>query len=268
MSRSKFDPLTLGLFVLGVGSLGYAARPTGSRAALPPGFKGFKGFDGFDDFDNFDDGPGGGPASTRADLFRDSVVGHVFAANGRQYRVVNDPYTKPGHRIVRGHPAAVVRDAHGRLVEEEALYAALEGDTLVAHKLAKRGAFAPIGRPVWREDMSGPASGGANRVVKVGAPSAASLTRKLAIPADKAAQIADLMRGGHVVPALRAASDAMKAYGLKVVDGKEDRPGRFTGLEYVDRADAWRDTLIYDYGRDTFLIAPWGPTVDANPTRF
>jgi len=100
------------------------------------------------------------------------------------------------------------------------------------------------------------------------APSAQSMVEKLHIAPQQAGQIREKMKSGHIVPALQMARQAMGGYDVRVLRGKEDQPMRFTGLEFVDTADAWRDTLIYDYGRNRFIIAPWGDTVDANKERF
>jgi hypothetical protein len=99
-------------------------------------------------------------------------------------------------------------------------------------------------------------------------PSVQALTQRLKIPSDKAQALHDLMQQGQIRAALQAAKTAMDAYDVKVIRGKTEVPLHFTGLEYVDTADAWSDTLIYDYGRNQFLIAPWGDTVDANKDRF
>ena len=105
---------------------------------------------GFDDFG----GPQEPVRTTRADLFRNSNVGYTFRAHGRDWKVVNSPGV-PGHRVIQGHPPKLVPVGTG-FKEEPALYAALEGQTLVVHALSKHGPFAPVGRVLWREDMSAP----------------------------------------------------------------------------------------------------------------
>jgi hypothetical protein len=100
------------------------------------------------------------------------------------------------------------------------------------------------------------------------APTAQQLTSRLGIPAEKATEIASLMQQGKIRSALEGAKTAMGAYDVKVIRGKLQSPLHFSGLEYVDAADAWSDTLLYDYGKNEFLISPWGVTVDANKDRF
>lgn len=100
------------------------------------------------------------------------------------------------------------------------------------------------------------------------APTVDTMISKLGISPQQAEQIREKMKSGRIIPALEAARVAMGGYDVRVLRGKEDQPMRFTGLEFVDTADAWRDTLLYDYGRNRFFIAPWGDTVDANQERF
>jgi hypothetical protein len=104
---------------------------------------------GFDDFG----GPQEPVRTTRADLFRTAGIGHTFRAHGREWKVVNTLPDKPGHRVIAGNPRQVVR-VGGRLEQERELYAYLDGETLVVHALSKHGPFAPVGRVLWREDMS------------------------------------------------------------------------------------------------------------------
>ena len=122
---------------------GVLHKAQGSRGMMLPGFSGF---------DVFDE-PQGPIRTTRADLFRSAGIGHIFRAHGREWKVVNTLPDKPGHRVIAGNPRQVVR-VGGKLEEEPALYAYLDGETLVVHALSKRGAFAPVGKVLWREDMS------------------------------------------------------------------------------------------------------------------
>ena len=108
---------------------------------------------GFDDFDEISDAPVA--PLTRADLFRNSSRGYTFHAHGRDWRVINSPNT-PEHRIIFGHPPKLI-PVGASFKEEPALYAFLDGQTLVVHALSKRGPFAPVGKALWREDMSGKA---------------------------------------------------------------------------------------------------------------
>lgn len=106
------------------------------------------------DFDSFDDDePVAISPPTKADLFRESAIGYIFDAAGRTWKVINNPQTHYGHRIIQAYPPKLERSSRGMLQEENALYAALDGDTLVVSALAKRGAFAPVGKPLWREYM-------------------------------------------------------------------------------------------------------------------
>jgi hypothetical protein len=104
---------------------------------------------GFDDFG----GPQEPVRTTRADLFRTTGIGHTFRAHGREWKTVNTLPDKPGHRVIAGNPRQVVR-VGGRLEQERELYAYLDGETLIVHALSKHGPFAPVGRVLWREDMS------------------------------------------------------------------------------------------------------------------
>ena len=106
---------------------------------------------GFDDFNEISDGPVA--TLTRADLFRNSSRGYTFHAHGRDWKVINSPNT-PEHRIIHGHPPKLI-PVGASFKEEPALYAFLDGQTLVVHALSKRGPFAPVGKLLWREDMSG-----------------------------------------------------------------------------------------------------------------
>ena len=293
---SPLHPVNVGLLLLGAGAIGMAARSSsrGSRGMMLPGFSGF---------DVFDE-PQGPIRTTRADLFRSAGIGYTFRAHGREWKVVNSPGT-PGHRIIQGHPPKAI-SVRGNFQTEPALYAYLDGETLVVHALSKRGAFAPVGKVLWREDMSDEVKTGGSRAagqqgISLGnlrqqaqhqhkaqkaaqtqqtrrrprfrhtppkTPSAQALSQRLKIPSDKAQDLHDLMREGRIGAAMQAAKSAMDAYDVKVIRGKTEVPMHFTGLEYVDTADAWSDTLIYDYGLNQFLIAPWGVTVDANKDRF
>ena len=116
------------------------ARATRGSTAMLTGF----------DFFDVPDVPA---RTTRANAFRDSRVGYVFHASGRDWKVINAPGDKPGDRIIQGHPPRMIRGKVG-LEHEPALYASLDGETLVVHALAKRGPFAPVGKALWREDMS------------------------------------------------------------------------------------------------------------------
>jgi hypothetical protein len=103
---------------------------------------------GFDFFDVPDEPA---PPITRAVQFEDSQRGYVFGAHGRRWRVINSP---PAH-LERGLPHRIIQaEASGYLMNEPALYAALEGDTLVVHNVSKHGPFRPVGKVLWREDMS------------------------------------------------------------------------------------------------------------------
>jgi hypothetical protein len=258
------------------------------------------GFSGFDVFGE----PQDQIRTTRADLFRTTGIGHTFHAHGRDWKVINSIPTTIGHRIIRGNPPKAIR-VGAKLQSEPDLYAYLDGETLVAHAVSKRGAFRPVGKVLWREDMSDEVQSGSRAAGQQGislgnlreqsqhhhkpqktpqaqqarrrprfrhtdpkTPSAQELGRRLKIPADKAQALHDLMREGRIRAALQAAKTSMDAYDVKVIRGKTEVPLHFTGLEYVDTADAWSDTLIYDYGLNQFLIAPWGVTVDANKDRF
>jgi len=133
---------------------GVAHKRAGSRM-MPPGFASFTAADVFD----IPDEPA--PPITRAVRFKDSQRGYVFEAQGRLWKVINSPpaHLEGGlpHRIIQEKDALVRSRDGNRWSEAPALYAALEGDTLVVHNVSKHGPFRPVGKVLWREDMSAPA---------------------------------------------------------------------------------------------------------------
>jgi hypothetical protein len=132
---------------------GVAHKRAGSRM-MPPGFASFTAADVFD----IPDEPA--PPITRAVRFKDSQRGYVFEAQGRLWKVINSPpaHLEGGlpHRIIQEKDALVRSRDGNRWSEAPALYAALEGDTLVVHNVSKHGPFRPVGKVLWREDMSAP----------------------------------------------------------------------------------------------------------------
>lgn len=130
---------------------GVAHKRAGSRM-MPPGFASFTAADVFD----IPDEPA--PPITRAVRFKDSQKGYVFEAQGRLWKVINSPpaHLEGGlpHRIIQEKDALVRSRDGNRWSEAPALYAALEGDTLVVHNVSKHGPLRPVGKVLWREDMS------------------------------------------------------------------------------------------------------------------
>jgi len=141
--RVKGTPsyLTVPDDILDVAQNGSAARPVAAHRNV------------LADFDNFDDEPVTAAPATKADLFRESAIGYVFEANGGTWKVINNPHTHYGHRIIQAYPPKLIRTSRGVLQEEPALYASLNGDTLTVNALAKHGPFAPVGKVLWREYM-------------------------------------------------------------------------------------------------------------------
>lgn len=145
---SPLHPVNVGLLLLGAGAIGLAARRSGSGNVGALKKAGSRMITGFDFFDVPNEPA---PPITRAVRFRDSQKGYVFDAHGRRWRVINSP---PAH-LERGLPHRIIQaEAYGYLMNEPALYAALEGDTLVVHNVSKHGPFRPVGKVLWREDMS------------------------------------------------------------------------------------------------------------------
>jgi hypothetical protein len=103
-------------------------------------------------------------------------------------------------------------------------------------------------------------------------PSVKTLTTRLPLSADQAAELRKLAADGRKPGVILAAADRMLgAHGVEriVPDRAMNDPWcADRGIRYVNRGDSYDDTLIHDTRRDTWRVCSWAGIIEAQPARF
>ena len=103
-------------------------------------------------------------------------------------------------------------------------------------------------------------------------PSVKTLTTRLPLSADQAAELRKLAADGRKPGVILAAADRMLgAHGVEriVPDRAMNDPlCADRGIRYVNRGDSYDDTLIHDTRRDTWRVCSWAGIIEAQPARF
>ena len=103
-------------------------------------------------------------------------------------------------------------------------------------------------------------------------PSVKTLTTRLPLSADQAAELRKLAADGRKPGVILAAADRMLgAHGVEriVPDRAMNDPWcADRGIRYVNRGDSYDDTLIHDTRRGTGRVCPGAGIIAAQPSRF
>lgn len=94
-------------------------------------------------------------------------------------------------------------------------------------------------------------------------PSVARMIKRLGLSKAQAQELKDLMNDGFVYRTLARANEMLDGFGreyLRAVEGGN--------VEYINRGDSYKETLLFDFEKDKFIASSWGDLVERQPRRF
>lgn len=53
-------------------------------------------------------------------------------------------------------------------------------------------------------------------------------------------------------------------HGVESIPSRKDSHSSFKGIEYVNTGDSYRTTIMYDFGRASWLVRSWGDVVESS----